>query len=367
MAAESSTSGVAEKSAAATAASAHSRINIPLNLANWKGLETDIQRDLLWFHQHLLDSGLNFEEAKQAIGYDASNVFRILKGTYDGNYGNVCKAIRGFKRLVEGRGEIQQNRLVDNDISRQIGMALDYALHNTTITMIIGESRMGKSAGVSIWRQNNNHGTSVLVITPPYGGTKMFLRRLAESVGVARNLSVIDMYAAVCRAFNKNRILIIDEAHRLFPSDRRANPVCLELCRDIHDTTGCALAFVATERFQTDLEKGEEYQFEQLLGRIGMPVRLHRKIKRSDYLAILQQYVPRPPEKLLEEFDLMVNQRGRLGHMVETLKVASRIATKARQVLTAEHVFKAMAARRSMMGERVFAKSEHASRIVGRT
>ena len=56
-------------SLAAEASSAHSRINIPLNLENWKGISPEIQADLLWFHQHLLDRRMPQKEAVEAIGY----------------------------------------------------------------------------------------------------------------------------------------------------------------------------------------------------------------------------------------------------------------------------------------------------------
>ena len=47
---------------------------------------------------------------------------------------------------------------------------------------------------------------------------------------------------------------------------------------------------------------------------------------------------------------------GRLGILVENLKVASRIAAKSKQKLTEEHFFKAVAVRTQMMGEKAYAK-----------
>ena len=69
--------GVADNvsaSLAAEASSAHSRINIPLNLENWKGISPEIQADLLWFHQHLLDRRMPQKEAVEAIGYDWTTI-----------------------------------------------------------------------------------------------------------------------------------------------------------------------------------------------------------------------------------------------------------------------------------------------------
>jgi DNA transposition AAA+ family ATPase len=344
----------AGKSEAAEASSAHSRINVPLNLDNWKDLPEDAQEELLWFHQHLLDNRLDWDAAAEATGYDRSTIFRWLKGTYEGSWGNAVKAIKGYRRIAEQRGSIRANVIVRNHIAQMVGAGLDYALANNSITTIIGESRMGKTVSALLWRDANNHGTSVYVVAPPYGGTKLFLRRIAETVGANKNLAVTHLYETIARGFNRNRMLIIDEAHRLLPNDRRSNPVGLEILRDLHDTTHCALALISTQRFDDDLRRGA-YQYEQVLGRIGMPIRLPRTIVKDSWLPIVQQYVPRPSAKLQAVCDQIANDLGRLGILVETLKVASRLANKAKVDIAEEHVFRAVALRRQMMGETQYA------------
>lgn len=342
---------VAERALEARAASAHSRINVPLNLDNWKALDKVVQDDLLWFHQHLLDNHLGWDEASEAIGYERSVVFKVLKGIYEGSYSNVCKGIQSYKRIAETRGTIQSNEIVDNGISQMISAGLDYALANNSITTIIGESRMGKTVAVKKWRDENNHGRSVYVVAPPYGGTKMLLRRIADGVGVSKNLSSPQLMESLGRAFNKNRLLIVDEAHRLLPGDRRTNPVNIEILRDLYnDGQGCALALIATQRFSDELYKAH-YQFEQVLGRIGMPIRLPKRIKVKDFKPIVQQYIREPSDKLIQGLDLIANNLGRLGILVETLKVASRIANKSRQNMSEDHIWKAIALRKQMMGE----------------
>jgi DNA transposition AAA+ family ATPase len=336
-----------EKSLEAEASSAHARINIPLNLGNWKTLGEDVQSHLLWFHQWLLDNEGDWAEAEAALGYDKSTVFRVLKGTYEGSWGNIIKAIRGFQKIVANREGIQKNEFVRNGVADLVGAGLDYALANNSVTTIIGESRMGKSVAAQWWRDQNNHGTSVLVVAPPMSGTKLFLRRIAEAVGVNKNLNTVHMYESITRAFNKNRMLIVDEAHRLLPSDRRVTPQNLEVLRDLHDTTRCGLALIATERFDEEIKRGH-YQYEQIVGRIGM-------LKMGDVMPIVEQYLRRPSERLQELCMQIANDRGRLGILVETLKVASRIASRTKAPLNEEHVFKAVAIRKQMMGEAMFA------------
>jgi DNA transposition AAA+ family ATPase len=343
------------KSDEAKASSHGSRINIPLNLHNWNGYPAEARGLLLWFHQHVLDAGMTLADAGKAIQYDGSTVFRVLKGQYEGSMEKVTAAIESYKRIAEERATIQDNQIVENSITRMIGAGLDYALSNNSITLIIGESRMGKTESAKLWRDANNHGTSVFVTAPPVGGTKVLMQRLAMAVGVNKNKSIADIFDAVTRSFNKNRILIVDEAHRLVPNDRRGSAVNIEILRDLHDQTGCALALIATQRFSDELQKSN-YQFEQILGRIGMPIRLKRTIQLKDIKPIVEQYLPEASKELLDQCSAIANEQGRLGILVENLKVASRIAAKAKQKLTEEHFFKAVAVRHQMMGEKAYAK-----------
>ena len=341
---------VIDVSTQAEAASAHSRINVPLNLENWKSLEEPLQQQLLWFHQHLLDEGMDWQAACQALNYDRSTIFRVLKGTYVGSWGNILKSIKSYRRIAEKRSHIQRNEFVQTGITQMTFAGLDYAIANNSITLIIGESRMGKSIAAQMWKEINNHGTAVYVVVPPTGGVKMFLRRIATAVGVGKNMSIPDMYDAITRAFNRNRILIVDEAHRMLPGDNRSNPVCIEILRDLYnDGEGCAVAMIATQRFD-DQMKRTQYMYEQVLGRIGMPIRLPSRLKKSDFMPILKQYVRNPDDKLIAAADEIANNMGRLGILVEVLKLASRIAKKSGSPINAEHVFKSIAMRRQMMG-----------------
>lgn len=341
-----------DKSLAAEASSAHSRVNVPLNLTVWRE-RTEEEQDLLtWFHQHILDEGLSWDDAAEAIGYDRSTVFRLLKGTYQADsWVKPISAIKSYRRIAVARGTITKNVFAETAVSRMIWAGLDYALANNSITTIIGESRQGKTVSARAWAEANNHGRSVFVTAPPVGGIKGLMRVIAGQVGVNKNMSIVQLSESLHRAFNRNRILLVDEAHRLMPNDQRTvNPAHLELLRDIHDQTGCALALIATQRFEQRLRTGS-YQFEQLIGRIGMPIRLPKKLGRNDVLPIVRQFIDQPSAGLLSTLIDTANAPGRLGIVAETLKVASRIASKAKTPLTEDHVLKAVELRARMTGD----------------
>ena len=346
---------VVSKSAAAKASSSKSRINVPFNLNNWKGLDADTTEQLSWFHQHALESDLSWKQCEQALNYSQTTIWRALKGEYGGDLEKVISAIRSYRTIISERTAITNADFCETRITKLVCGGLSYALANNSITSITGESRMGKTASGKWWRDQNNHGRTVFVTAPAYGGAKALLKEIALCLGINRNLSVPNMHDAILRAFNQNRMLIVDEAHRMLPNDYRSNPVLLEILRDIHDRTGCGLGILATERFSTAISKSV-YQYEQVLGRIGMPVRLPREFVWSDVAPIVAQYIPEPPKDLRDELLKIANLPGRLGIVCETLKFASRIASKKKIALCPDTVRTAIATRHQMMGETQYAK-----------
>lgn len=345
------------------AASAGQRLNVPMRVDRWSTLPSAQQELLVWFHQYCLDEDYTLDDAGEALGYERSVAHRVLNGVYGpptgkGSWENIVKAIESFKKLAASRSEIQQSDFTANSISRLIWGGLDYALANNSITTIVGESGQGKTLATRAWRDANNHGRSVLITAPVVGRHSELLKRIVKAVGAGWRGGSDALVTAAYRGFNKHRILIIDEAHRLLPARQDRDAVALEVLRDIHDATGCALALISTERFNDALRKESSYQYEQVLGRIGLPVRLPRRNQIKDIDPIVRQYVKRPTVKMLDACLEISNATGRIRLVVERLKVGSRIAAKAGRAMNEEDFFKALAIVRQMGGELIYAEKE---------
>ncbi len=353
---------VADPSAQAAASSAHARINVPINLDNWRRLPEAVTSRLMWLHQYVLDEKIGWAEAAEALGYDdkaegQSAIYNALKGIYDGDWEEFCERVDGWRKIVQARAGIILTEFAGNPISQLIWAGLDYAVANKSITLIEGESGHGKSIAVNAWRvaPENNHGKSVCSECASVGGIKVFLGELCGLTGGNRNASIGAMRDHLFRSFNPHRILILDEAIRLLPKKATSMPDKLDFVRELHDRTGCAIALIATRRFSHEMDRGV-YMFEQVLGRIGMPIRLPSVLEEAHFRPILVQYFPRASKQLLATCEQIANdrlprQKGRLRLLSQVLRLASRIASKKKTRLAETHFFEALAAREQMMGE----------------
>lgn len=289
------------------------------------------------------------------MGYSQTTVYRVLKGTYEGDWKKVSSNIRSYRAIIAERLAIKHAAFRETRITKLVTGGLSYAMANNSVTLITGESRQGKTESAKFWRDQNNHGRTAFITAPAYGAARALLKEIARCLGINQNTGLTNMHESILRAFNENRMLIVDEAHRLLPKDARCEPVLLEILRDIHDRTGCGLAMLTTSRFGEGIKKSA-YMYEQVLGRIGMPVQLPREFEWDDIEPIVAQYLTHPPADLRAELLKISNAPGRLGILCETLKFASRIASKSHASLKAETIRTAIATRRQMMGEYQYAK-----------
>lgn len=319
------------------------RIAIPLNLTVWRDLPEEYQQQLAWFHQSALNDDLDWEEVAQTIDYDKTTVFRVLKGTYEGSWEKIIAAIRSYRKLREKKAKSAFVEYVPNRIAAEVNWILDYTLTSEGCSMILGEAGVGKTICGKAWCRENNHGRSVFVEAMPCGGSRGLLKQIARQCGVNHSLNLVDMTDSVVRAFNKNRILIIDEIQHHLPKNTSSRPVALELIRRIRDLSGCALVFIGTVRVRQELEGNGSYMYEQITGRTSKPFYLPSELVEGDVLPIVKQFIKRPSPKFMEVMVAWANDRplGRLRYITEALRFAHRLATEKGREYTEELVYAA--------------------------
>lgn len=335
------------RSEAAEASSAHARINIPLNLANWKEIPQEHVEELMWFHQYALDEHLSYEKLEGFLGYDKSTIFRVLKGTYEGSWKNIIEAIRKWRKevkslqdLAERRSGLQSIQFVENSFTKRLNWILTRTLDYSRQSLILGDGGMGKTAGLKHWGKENNHGRSVIVEAMPVGGAKGLLRQIAEKVSVNKNQGLNSMLEAVIRAFDHNRILIIDEIQHHAPAPgSKSKPIAIDLMRRIADISGCGLALIGTNQTANNLKANPDF-YEQVIRRCGKPYYLPDTFVEADVLPIVSQFLKRPSKDFMEVMVSWANDRevGRLNYIVDMITFAAQIAHDTKKTLTEDMI-----------------------------
>jgi DNA transposition AAA+ family ATPase len=315
-------------------------------------LPEEDRRTLLAYHQNILaDRSYNWHRVKDEIGYDSSTMSRVFRGKYAGSYANVVVAIR--RHLENKKDAVSASAFVKNRISKTIWNAFDYALANSTGTLVIGPSRTGKTEAAKAYAASNDaRGKVVYFQTPPIGGVGALLSGLCRAVGASRRLIPAEALNAVCRALGPSRLLVIDEAHRLLSASSVNRQ--LEVIRYIHDETRCAFALIATARLEDELT-ASRYMHEQLIGRISAPIRVGERISADDWMPIAQQFLPGEIDPATADaLRAVVATSGRIAALVHTLQLAQRDANMRSEPVAAAHVARAVAWRKSKFNQKFF-------------
>lgn len=321
------------------------RIQIPVNASAWDHLDhlTPQDRDLLlWFHQHALNEGLNWERIQAATGYQRTTMFRILKGSYETpSWAEPLQAIRQYRdRWITRSKRIDSTDFAENAITERVCSLLDYSLASGTIGLLVGESRMGKTKTAKEWIRRVGAGRAVYVEVPPIGGYRALLDEIAVGCGIKwRGRTGPELLRSIRKALAYGRILIIDEAGRALPDKTAAKAPALEVIRSIHDQTGVSIALLMTEREASDLTE-LRYQFEQVVGRVDLVARLN-EFTRADIQPIISQF-GQFSDKIIDQLFEISKQPGRLGTVVAVLKAANRIAVATGAKIKDAHVLQAL-------------------------
>lgn len=264
------------------------------------------------------------------------------------------------RRSASGRVGSERADFVATPVSAMIWAALDYAVTNQSITLIEGDTGHGKTVSTEAWVLARPKLEVALVEAPAIGGTRLFLGAICKAIGEEDNLTLTEMRQAIfdwCgnRDAGRTRVLVVDQAHDLLPRSRGAKPEKIDFLRELHDLTGVPVGLLCTVKLIKEMSRSA-YIFDQIMGRVGMPIKLPAVLKEAHYRPVVVPFFPKPSEKLLATCghianDLLPRQKGRLRLLDQVLRLAARMAQKKGVALGESHVYAAMALRAQMMGK----------------
>ena len=327
------------------------RVQTPVNLKAWDHLNGKLGDDgrdlLLWFHQHILDREMTWKQVTTAVGYDRTTLYRCLVGTYQADsWKKPLAKIRAYRESIEKHSRAVETRFAVNRQAKRVFDTLDFALTQSTMVSIEGEARMGKTEAAKQWVEQRGPGRAVMVECPVIGSPSAVLKTIARKVGMSPKERRHDIARRLGSAFSSDRVLIIDEAGRMFPKGK-GSPEALDEIRSIHDRTGCGIALLVT---RADVKKLTEsaYMVGQLIGRIDLPAMLP-EFQQADVDVIAEQF-GKFSKPIRQKLHRVATQPGRLGAMLSILKTANRFALKNREPIGDKHVETAIAARFAATG-----------------
>lgn len=176
----------------------------------------------------------------------------------------LAAAIETFRRLVEENTVRLEIDFIENPISKKMWDLCDKARRRHKIALIYGESQIGKSTSLIVYKERHNHGETIYVRMPTHASMGVILRELAIVLNISPALKTIELRRAVMNCFDERMLLIVDEAHE-------ASAAALNFCREIHDRRKCGVVFAGTNVLRQSLTSGVEAKnFRQLLLR-GLP------------------------------------------------------------------------------------------------
>ena len=332
-------------------------IRVHLDAERLAALPPHVREPIIAFHAEITGSReWIWKRVQDEIGYDSSTMSRVFRGVYTGNHENVARAIAAF--FEKQAAAAAPSEFVRTRIAATIFNAIDYARANHVGALVIGPSRVGKTAAALDYnaaRDDRKLPKSVYIQIPPVGGVQAVRSALSSRLGVAPRLAPAIADDRIVRAIGR-RIVIVDEAHRLLSGGKTGHK-SLDYLRWVFDEARCGFCFLATVRFEDALLESR-YLFEQFIGRIEAPIRVGESIGPEDWQPIAEQFIPGGVKTLaaetLQQLAKIAASSGHLASIVHVMHLAQRDAALRKEALADRHVANAIRWRRYMFNQKFF-------------
>lgn len=233
---------------------------------------TDAQRRQAMnnFKNYLAEANVNARQVAKQLGSPQTTTIReLIQGTFrEGSDVHIRKLNMWIEQDARRRAASLEGKFIDTRVARSMKTIAKLCRENQTMAMALGPTGIGKSRCAQAIYESYV-GAILIRITVAHRSTMGLTHALATQLGVLRKAVNTNgqsqfMFERVVEALkSSNRLLIIDEAHRL--SDD-----AMELLRDIHDVAGVPVLMIATKDLHDRIVANADADHGQLYSRFDV-------------------------------------------------------------------------------------------------
>lgn len=293
-----------------------------------------------WLRDHLLpslDGSMSAAAAKTGISH------KTLKGLLDGSYsGNGERQLAKLEEQRQRLALAPPSRRQDVDLKHiptqlmaRIHAAADAAKAAGLINMVAGKSQMGKTTAARAYKMRYPE-TTIYLRMPTRPTTASIVRHLLAAMSLGNRPMCSDAGMAILRAnLSPRHLIIVDEAHAAL--GRPIGLDALDIVRELHDITGCAVLLIVTDIGARLIDKGDAAERLLQLVRRGERQTLDPTPSSVDIIAILRAYgLPDPDMYQKEQLSAMARATC-FGQICHRLALAHVEACRRGETLTWRH------------------------------
>lgn len=196
--------------------------------------------------------------------------------------------------------------MIETLLTKEVFKTLDYARNRRCCVLVQGRTGRGKTEAAKAWCRRRRD--AIYVDCPAEGGRPALAAAIIEASG-APGINELPNWLA-----SKKATIILDECARLIPTQKGDKASTLEWIRRLHDQSGVAIGFIATEFFiRTCSGRSLGEYLEQLIGRFRDSLLIPDFVSADEARDILSSIIAAPDEDAIAWATKVANDPGKGG------------------------------------------------------
>ena len=189
---------------------------------------------MIWLHNYARTQNLTADALSDELDLSKPEIREALTDPE----ADITRFVRQVSALRE-RFEAALPTMVSTKPNQILTEALALAKHKPSIVEVVGITRIGKSIPGFNWFQRNAMDCAVFLTCPEDETDRGFLFELARILGISttggKKVGQIRPQIRGCFGKGMIELIVVDEAHFLWPVDKRAKPKRIEFLRGLYD------------------------------------------------------------------------------------------------------------------------------------